>query len=470
MAEHALTWLAASRERAQRSGLDYVRLTEPQRIVAQDAAQRVIWRDGNQLGKSYFLAWEILHRLRGTHPYKTTHRPPIRALVASVSLEQMMPLMEKLWELAPKDELSHKCGFDPGRGLTGKPPRLVFTSGPGKGSVLSFATYKQGTTRIAGGTYHLVGLDEPPTEQMWGEVQPRLMRQNGDLICTFTPTPDMPDLGWLREMVEAEAVEEHNFGLTEANCWIAGAPRPFKTQEEIDEYAATLLEHERAMRIDGAWEPLTKGAWLTNFSEKNTRSDRPLDGAYLGVGIDHGAAAGKQAAVLFAAMDRHGRQPRVWWWDETLSDGLTTPAQDAQAILDMLARNGLTMLDVDEWVGDRPTGESKHHIRKSNKALRIQLCHIAGIPLHRARVIHTPHKWGGSLTYGMRMLNGLFGTVDDDGIPIATVHPRCKRFIAFALNFKGDRRDPLKDVGDAGRYIMERTIKVRGWRAFKAIQ
>ena len=127
--------------------------------MVADTSRLVLWRDGNRLGKSFALAWELIHRCRGTHPFKTTHRPPIRALVISVSLDQIVPLMEAIWMLVPKGELSSKCGFDPGRGITGKPPRLVFESGPGKGSVISFATYRQGSTRIAGGEYQVVVMD-----------------------------------------------------------------------------------------------------------------------------------------------------------------------------------------------------------------------------------------------------------------------------------------------------------------------
>ena len=112
----------ASTRQADTWGHKFSRLTAPQREVMSDDSERLVWRDGNQMGKSWALALELIHRCRGSHPYKRTHRAPIRALVISVSLEQMAPLMEKIWMLAPKDELHEKCGYDPGRGITGKPP------------------------------------------------------------------------------------------------------------------------------------------------------------------------------------------------------------------------------------------------------------------------------------------------------------------------------------------------------------
>ena len=192
-----LEFAVAGMVRNDKRRLDYLRLTKCQESFLSDDAPIAIWRDGNQIGKSTALAYDLIERCRGTHPFIKTHRPPIRALVISVSLEQMAPLMEKIWQLTPKDEIDERCGYDPGRGITGKPPRLVFTEGPGKGSTISFATYRQGATRIAGGTYHIVICDEPPPEEMFGEVMPRVMKERGLIRVGLTPTPDMPEQGWL---------------------------------------------------------------------------------------------------------------------------------------------------------------------------------------------------------------------------------------------------------------------------------
>lgn len=434
--------------------LSFARLNVPQRTVASDRSRRVLWRDANQfLGKSYFMAWELLHRLRGTHPYKRTHRVPIRALVISVSLDQMLPLMQKIWELAPKKELASNCGFEPGRGITGKPPRLVFTSGPGAGSVLTFATYAQGATRVAGGTFHVVGLDEPPTQSMYGEVLPRVARLEGDIIVTMTPTPDMPDVTWLRELVEKKQFSEHNFGAKEEFCWLEGALAPYATQAQIDAFGESLLPHERAMRLWGAWEPLVTGRWLTHFrAETAVREVRPPVGARLAVGIDHGAAAGKQAAVLIAVDDR-GADPVVYYLDEAHSDGFTTPEQDADAILGMLARNGLEYGHVDDWIGDRPTGDNRFLVSKDNKQLQVELARRLKRNVSELQRIRTPSKFNGSVTFGLRLMNNLFGARR------AWIHPRCVRLISACEKFAGDRRDPVKDILDAARYPTELLVR-----------
>lgn len=459
-----------AREAARRGRvdlLDFTRLTAPQLAVVSDPRRLTLWRDGNRLGKSFAAAWEIVQRCRGTHPYLSTHAPPIRVLCVSYSIEQMEPLMWALWQLLPKDEIDPRNGYDRGRGITGKPPRIVFTDGPGKGSIVNFATYKAGSQRVAGGAYHFVVCDEPPTESMYGELKPRVLTTRGTFRLFFTPTPDSPDLNWLRDLVDEGVVAEHNFGLSEANCWPEGAPRPYLSQSEIDAEVSTWLSIEREMRTRGAWEPVITGRWLTNFDEGNVEGfsvgDAELGGAWLCIGIDHGSKAGKQAASLLAMKNRNTLDPRVWWIDEVQSDGFTDPAQDAAAILGMLRRHGLQYDDVDDWTGDRPTGESRHLISKSNKDLQRQLARLIDRPVEELNRIHTPRKFAGSVTHGLRLLNGLFGASTEEGRPRALVHPRCEGFRAFCERFQGDRRDPLKDIGDAGRYPVERNLRARSF-------
>jgi hypothetical protein len=63
--------------------------------------------------------------------------------------------------------------------------------------------------------------------------------------------------------------------------------------------------------------------------------------------------------------------------------------------------------------------------------------------------MRVPHKFWGSVTFGLRLMNGLFGAGR------AYVHPRCERLIKSIETFAGDRRDPVKDILDAARYPTE---------------
>lgn len=460
----------------------WVCLTLPQAEMLFSEEREALWVDGNQLGKSFEQAVDIVMRCRGRHPH-WPGRAPIEVVCISVSFEQMEPLMRKIWEVVPKDEIDPETAFSPGRGITGKPPRIVFVDGPGKGSVIKFATYKQGSTRIAGLTADFIVLDEPPEERLYGEIRPRLLRRRGVLRVTMTPTPDMPPQLWYKAKVEAGEVKAYNHGVSEkamtpgqwvnpeVGAWLEDNlrevrpwPRPFMTQAEIDEYERGLLDIEREMRMRGAWSAAVDGRWLPNFEEvRHVRRIRLSDlaGWYVVVGVDHGTQQGKQAAMLVAIQGRGTPRPRVRWLAETYQEGLTKPEDDARAIVKMLASRGLRFDDVDMWVGDVPTGSYRHDVKKSNNDLRRELALYLDLPLARIPAFKVPKKGRNSMTWGVAFLNTLFGRYDEDGTPHAIVDQSCKMFQRFCLEFDGDKFHTTKDVGDAGRYPVERAVEGR---------
>lgn len=454
-----LDLLGASAGRAENRAIDYFQPTGPQQAWADETAMAAVWRDANQIGKTLGLIYDLIRRCRGESHWK---RPPIKALVISISHEQMGTVggfHEKLWEMLPKDEI--EGGFEPGRGITGKPPRIVFTSGPGKGSVISFATYAQGASRIAGPTIDLVLLDEPPPASMWEEVTPRLFRRKGLIRCGFTPTLQTEDVGYLREYVEAGKVKEHNYGMTEYSLWPVGRLRPLSTEAEIRIFEESLPILTRDMRMGRSWAPMLTGRWLLNFTDANILPDDPEAGAEIGVSIDHGANAGKQVATLIGVHGRTTPRPRVWWWDEAASDGTTTPEQDCDAIFEMLDRNDVPYDSVDWWVGDKPTGRARYGSEKSNRDLRIEIARRLKRPVEKTKPIETIKKWDGSIEYGVHLMNTLFARRDENDLPHGIVHPRCARFIEGCRKWKGDKKDPVKDALDAGRYGAQHGIDKR---------
>lgn len=488
----SLLLLAESSRRREQRGIDYVSLTKPQQAFVEIDHPRKVWVDGNALGKSYALAVEVVLSILGMHP-TWRRRSPLRVLVLGTSYEQMVPLMEKLWTLIPRQDLDPRCGYEPGRGITGKPPRLVFTSGRGAGSEIVFATYRAGASRIAGGQYDLVILDEPPPESVYGEVRPRVLAKHGRIILGFTPVPDMPDITYIREHIARRKMERHNVGLAEENCWPVGFPAPWHWQQEIDAYAGDLLEHERGMRIRGDWEPVVSGRLMRDFSE--SAHVVPVDladlqGWYLVVGLDHGTAIGKQTAMLVAVKGRDTERPEVVYLDEHVNEGFTTPEHDAEGIVDLLNRNGLSYDHVDAWVGDVPTSAKTWDVRKSNEQIRRELAKKLGRNYNTVKPFSEPHKFHGSVMAGARMLNTLFhrritqwpcGHANLDASetcascgrqpvrrPVARIRPQCEQFIEACRRFDGDKWHPFKDIFDGGRYAVERAITGQVQRALIA--
>ena len=439
-----------------------------------------IWRGGNQLGSPGDSRLTSSCSPR-KHPYDQTHKPPVRIVVASESWAQMDPLARKLWELLPKDDIDPKLYYSPGQGIKGyKEAVIPFVSGPGAGSLITLCTYKQGATRLAGGTYHRGYCDEPPPEAFFGELRPRLNVLDGHLRMTFTPTPESPPLEYLREKVELwkkhqpGGIVEHHTILSEAVCWPKGALLPFMTQSKVDRFIADCIPAERLMRAEGAWDPIVKGRWLDNYSDDRCARDfviggtRSIDvppGAKLLVGMDHGAAAGKQASALIAVTQEQGLTPRIWVIDAEQADDMTTPEEDARRLLAMLNRHGLTYDHVDEWVGDRSAqGSHRSPIKKSNADVRRYLAAALGRNAGDLKYIHTPKKSGGSVWRGARIMNAALGRDTAQGHAHLLVHTRAKLAIDSFKGFKGDPKDPCKDVFDAVRYPIERAVDARtGW-------
>jgi hypothetical protein len=436
---------------------------------------RLLWRAANQVGKSRGSAKKLLHFIRRTGPYANRRKRPVKVLVMSFSKEQMEPLHEKLWQLLPKDEIGPGVEFEPGFGFRGKPPRIKFTSGPGAGSIIVFATYRQGSRRAAGGTFDVVLLDEPVEERVWGEIQPRVLHgEPGEIWVTFTPTPDSPPLDYLRKMVEAGIIEELNTELTLANVTLDSG-RALLSQTQIDDYGNSLLEIEKDMRLKGGWDIVTTDRAFASWGPHCLSTAMPPVGAMILVGIDHGAGSGKQAAAVIAVEDPEGLHARVWVLNEYVADGYTTPEQDARAIIAMLGEVGLSYDDVDDWIGDRATGLNKYDIKKTNQDLRRHLAAIIGRPSQQLKWVQTPHKWDGSVGYGVRLMNAMMGRrIDVQGVadaaapPRLLVNPRCTHFIAAVGKWNWRKADPLKDIIDAVRYPLERAVKPQQWFSFKA--
>lgn len=463
-----------SADRNRRLRIEYESNTRQQRRWIEMKGRRILWRAPNQVGKSRALAKKMIHFVRASGPYRDRTPGPKKILVMSFSKEQMEPLHEKIWELLPKDEIGPGVEFEPGFGFRGKPPRIKFTSGPGRGSVIIFATYKQGSRRAAGGTFDVVVLDEPVEERIWGEIQPRVLHGDpGEIWITFTPTPDSPPLEYLRKMVEAGSVVEMPTMALSVDVMTLEDGRALLTQTQIDDFVASLLEVEKDMRLRGGWEIVSTERALDNWGPHCVGTWRSITGvvppgAVLAVGMDHGAGTGKQAAALVAITEQHSTAPRVWLLAEHVSEGYTTPDMDAAAILDMIASVGLSYEDIDVWVGDRASGTNKHDVRKTNRDIRHQMARILKRRSDLLKFIETPHKFDGSIVSGVRTLNAMMGRRNDlihAGDKLGAAHfqasSSCHHFAAAAAKWKWNPKDREKDILDAVRYPVEKVVKAQ---------
>ncbi len=426
----------------------------------------LLWLGANQIGKSYAQAAKLLHYLRATGPYALRRAGPVHICIVSISKEQIVPLMSKIWDLLPKEtgpggELrpteAPTARFEPGFGIRGKPPRLNFKSGKAAGSTVTFATYRQGSTRIAGATLDVLMLDEPPPESLWGEVALRIMRRAGQIWITMTVTPDSPPQEWLAEKVERGGIRAMTTPSAQQidGRWIAdvtpfkpvdGSPA-FLRKKELQGAIDVTPEAERALRFGAAWTGSTVDRWLSAWSP-DLVVDQAIPAGCIGVlSLDHGIRPGRQAAVLLAF---HKPTSRFWVLDEVAGgDVATSSQQDALNIAEMLRRNGIGWEAIDHWIGDRSAAATRGDARKDNATLRRYLAAHLGVQIDRFPRINVPYKAAGTLTSGFRQLNALYAA------KTLLVHPRCKHVIKSSEGWNGDKRSPLKDVLDALRYGVE---------------
>lgn len=463
------------------NALHFAVLTEPQAAWARMGSPQdpdhdgspLLWLGANQIGKSYAQAWKILSFVDGSGPFEGRRPGPVHICIVSISKEQIIPLMQKIWDLLDKrdtpngEQPIHAPGarFEPGFGFKGKPPRIVFTSGPGKGSTITFATYKQGSTRIAGATLDLLVLDEPPPESLWGEVVLRLLRNAGQVWITMTITPDSPAQDWLKRKVDDGIVRFMQTELNVAAVTPQGLP-PFLTKRQIKKAWDETPEAERPLRFLAAWTGALVDRWFTAWGPHCVRSDRPMAGAKLLVCIDHSTSIGRQAACLMACAPGAPGRPqdaRFWVIDEVVAGEKPTSTsiqEDAQNILAMLKRNGLTWKHVDVWLGDRAAIQTtKQQLRKDNANLRRRLADAANVDLDKFPRIDVPYKAGGTVYQGLSELNARMVAP----APLFSVHPRCVGFIEAVQRWNGDKRSRFKDVLDTVRYGLETSLGGKAW-------
>lgn len=439
-----------------------LRFSRWQRLVLSETARLVAVRGANQIGKTLLAAMLMLMEIRGDNPFRPPrHRGPLNLMLISESWSQMSRpggVLEKLWELLPKDEIDPRVYYERGFGLRGtKEPRIVFKRGPGAGSVIDLFRYEQGAKALRGFTGHGIVLDEPCPANVYGEAVPRLNRHKGWLVLTFTPAPDMPDQTYMQELIKGGFVKEHHVELTPEACWPEGNARPFMSAADIEEFKAGLPAAHVPMRVYARWDTIVGerelSAWHQGLVEPFEAANLP-SGIEVVVGVDHGLEAGKQRTVLLFVLDGRSDHPSFWLVDEIASETATTVDEDAVAIKAMLDRHGLGYEHVDIWVGDRAAQDKRAIKYKDNNALLRALLKLYGMQISDPGVkkIMVPAKYLSSVSQGVAFMNRSMKAGR------WKVHPRCAAFIKAAQTWRGGSHEPVKDILDAARYAMQQGV------------
>lgn len=430
------------------------------------------------MGKTWAGCAETWWRLTRSHPYRPdlNAKPPPTIIVVGATWPQTNTIQEKMWALCERAQLEESCVFDRAKGaLRGKYPTLRLRNG----AIAHFTAAAGDVLSIAGKTVDAVWIDEPISDpRLYGELQKRVARRNGDIYMTFTPVNARVD--WLKELCEKDleqgGIQDLHYPITVDHLRFVDSGELIRLEDGtpcdqawLNAYIAETLEYEVPVVIGGEWEFRTEGALWKHYRDSGadshvcTRDDLPDLDWRACLGIDHGDAEFASCATLVLVHDTGDGQPQVVVLDEWHSDGSTTTREDAKAILDLVTRNleggwaGLSAV-----YGDVPhSGRKRGQGRKSNRQLSAALARELGkpkealpVPIRPVRKPPGSVNWGHKFIHNAMLTEGAFRVVED-----------CERTRHCLLAFDGRPNSEESHQIDALRYALTDEIAAGGWRS-----
>ena len=445
------------RNRATQNPLAYFCPTPPQEAWLRDPSKIKLLLGGNQVGKTYAQTAELLYRCLGNHPYLETDPPPIQAFLITHSHQQSITIQEKLYAMCPKDALHPSCEFVPGRGFRGIHPVVRFNNG----SMIHIKTANQGLG-LASATVGYVAIDEPVSQDVWGELAARVLRggaggTTGTIGITMTPVGQ--DVSYLKQLVDEGRVTCHRAPLTVEKTTPKYC-KPIISQSQIDAISQTYLPIDRAARLNGDWVVgIPEGRVFDQFSEDMiSKESAPMGNYSFCVGVDHGSQPNAQVAILAAVEMSDPSKPWVYVLDEYVSGG-APPEAHARAILEMLSRNSIEAASC-RWTGDNIHYGGSGGGKMSNSLLMKAFERVMGYPQgnlpFRIRTIKKPRY---SVYYGSAMIHSIMARRQ------FFIHPKCERLIlslqrwTMKKNQSARSRDEWGHSVDALRYCVVPTLE-----------
>lgn len=161
----------------------------------------------NQVGKTFCAAAEVSYHLTGDYPDWWEGRRwdrPVRFWAGGHTQETTRDSCQKLLLGEPSDEKQWGTAAIPKRSIAGHAkargiPNSVNTinvrhkSGKGN-SLLGFKNYEQGQQKWMSETLDGIWCDEEPPMDIYSECIPRLAKQKGMIMVTFTPLLGMSEV------------------------------------------------------------------------------------------------------------------------------------------------------------------------------------------------------------------------------------------------------------------------------------
>lgn len=152
----------------------------------QSEKQGKLFLGGNRVGKTVAGGAEMVWWLTGTHPYRETPEPPIRArAIGSDFIDGIgRIILPEIARWMPPSYLKNG-NWEDSYVLGTKTLELT------NGSFLEFMSYDQDVQKFAGTSRHCIWFDEEPPEDIFNENMLRLVDTAGAWWLTMTPLIDM---------------------------------------------------------------------------------------------------------------------------------------------------------------------------------------------------------------------------------------------------------------------------------------
>lgn len=424
--------------------------------MSHSSPEPALLRLGNRQGKTTAGAGDLIFRARGRHPFKAVRPAPVRLAMINMKKAQSVEIQRVLFDLLGGRDSQDlvRCDFSARTGFRGHKPMVEFKNG----SSISIFTSGQGADALAGSEFdHILG-DEPLPEDVFDEMEKRVLNTGGSIGLTLTPI-NGPPLPWLRAKCEAGLIRDYHYKLR-AELQISpltGRPRRTKDGRPWDE--SFIAEERRRtnpivapIRLDGEWESRVEGQFFRCFDRVRHVSDRvPAGELTFHLGLDYSAADRERA--LCAVLTAHDARLNVWHvLGEHVVIGSTSMTDFALGVLRMLADVGLNWRDLDHVFGD--IAARSRHATTSNvelaKALAVALKTTTNGLLPRIRSAKESAAASGARrrTKDVRC-RWMYGEIAADRVRF---HPRCVEVIeALGLWDYSDSHE-RKDVLDAWMY------------------
>ena len=421
-------------------------MSPPQREFHESQSRKRAFIAANKLGKSFAAGAEAWFHLLGKHFAREVPAPGSEGWLLAPDLKTgWKTACKAMRQLEPRGALDPSCRYIDGVGYLYRGQKIIKMSDEYGGGIMVGKGCEQTLLALEGERVQWAWVDEPPKESHFQGLRARLSMDMGPIWISATPVGR--PVSWLKNILEGsqeESIEpEPGWHVQHVPLTIENAPH--RTVEDIDAQISECSPWEYQQRILSEWDGITKGRWVSGFTEGNIFDDEeaPSKVEAIGLGWDHGERPGKSICylVVFDGLT-------VWVLDEYSNEDRSTPSSEAEAVVEMLERWGLSMSDVSDARGDVNSGGRLGMGFTMNELLMRAFSHIAGTSRPPFRIA-VPYKKRGSVDARVRLTSN--ACVDGR----LRVHHKCGKLINSLRHWRGGNRCDLKDPFDAAMYISE---------------